>query len=255
MLLAFLFAVFLSSSISSASVAFGSQFLKKFRRAGGPAFDRLLSGCSVTNPLACTGSPCTRVQTTQNVQVINSTIQSAQIYAYYLPQNDEPVTDWNPQWLFQRCLSACYGYGSAGECVAVYQAYNFPAPAMEGSAGGSISVACLMFNRPLSLNDFQLVNNSAMYTNVSAGDINCGVGAAAASQAYPFSLNFQAARMPVSWPLSRLRPQQFPVRAPAHLFRPQVPHCQLKLAMPAVRSSQMQALAMEWRLLPSLLGL
>lgn len=151
MFLSFVFTLVLYSCISFVSFPSGGEILKC---AGGLAFNQLPLDCNVNNPLACTGSPCAEVQTAQNVQALNSTIQSAQIYAYHLPQNDQPVTDNNPQWLFERCLSQCYGYGSSGECVAVYQSYNFLTPAMMGSFGGSMSVACLMFNRALTVKRF-----------------------------------------------------------------------------------------------------
>lgn len=147
------------------------------KRAGGPTFVNIPSSCNIAYPLACSGASCTSsVQQTPNIRVLNSTIQSAQVYAYFLPINDWPVTTSSPNDLFQRCLAACYGYGTIGTCVGVYLSYNVLAPPNYANIGGSMSVSCQMFDRPLTIGDFQLVNNTATHTNTLVGDIICNGG-------------------------------------------------------------------------------
>lgn len=95
--MAFLLPLFLLSFAPSLAI-------KHDERAGGPAFAQIPGSCSVVNPLYCS-SGCTGVQASSNIQVDASTIQSAQIYAYYLPA--DYAAEFGTQYLLQRCLSLC----------------------------------------------------------------------------------------------------------------------------------------------------
>ena len=57
----------------------------------------------------------------------------------------------------------------------MYQAYNYPTPPMFGGPGGDPSVACLLFNRPLVVDDFEVVpeEDRDRWTDSRAGVISC----------------------------------------------------------------------------------
>ncbi|TID23613.1 hypothetical protein E2P81_ATG03177 [Venturia nashicola] len=144
-------------------------------RAGGPIAKPIPSNCSITNPMLCTSAAACPPISQKPFRPTNATLASGgpRIYAYYL--QPETVKGSSADQLFQKCLETCYGYGTTGSCKSVYQAYNYPAPPMYGGKGGNPTTACLMFNRTMTLADFEGVpdNDTGKWTDSRAGGISC----------------------------------------------------------------------------------
>lgn len=131
-------------------------------RAGGPLAKPIPAECSVTNPLADRRSDCwqPKVSTRPN-----------QIYAYYLPMSTFEYRNRTDIWT--QCLEQCYGYGYTGDCKAAFMAENVPSAPVYTAPGGDPSIACLMYNRPLTRGDFGRPTARGQYVNAEVGDISC----------------------------------------------------------------------------------
>jgi hypothetical protein len=132
-------------------------------RAGAP-IPVSITDCTTSNPLLCTSAAYCPPVSYEPFRPTTSTLQppppdstGALLYAYYLQPSDGLVTSGNDSTLFQRCLETCAGYGSPNSCQAVYQARNYPAPPMFGAPGGELTVACLLFGRAITVEDFEVV--------------------------------------------------------------------------------------------------
>jgi len=153
------------------------------RRAGAPIPKPLPSNCTIANPVLCTSAAyCDSVSFTP-YRPTNATLTPALdgpfLYGYYLQPDSFQVTSGNATSLFQTCLETCYGYGNTGDCLSVYQAYNYPAPPLYGGPGGDPTVACLLFNRSLNTADFEIVPEEQRneWTDPRSGNIVCPVPA------------------------------------------------------------------------------
>jgi len=152
-----------------ASLATSSPISK---RAGGPSVTPIPSNCTISNPLLCTSANSCPPQSGSPVVPTAAALQPPiEVYSYYL-ELDQPGT---PDQLLQECLDQCYGFGSTGECLSVYHAYNYPAPPLYGSPGGQLSIACIMFGQKVTTDDFEVVpeDEQANYTQVAVRTINC----------------------------------------------------------------------------------
>jgi hypothetical protein len=130
-------------------------------RAGAPIAKSIPSTCAIANPVLCTSSASCPPVSYEPYRPTAATLTAATsgplLYGYYLDPSSFQVTSGNASSLLQMCLETCYGYGNLGDCVSVYQAYNYPSPPMFGAPGGNPTVACLLFDRPLSVADFEIV--------------------------------------------------------------------------------------------------
>lgn len=111
--------------------------------------------------------------TNQLTYLVTLTSGGPSLYAYYLQPDSFLVTNSTAAQLFQKCLETCYGYGNTGDCKSVYQAYNYPAPPMFGGAGGDPTTACIMFNRTMTITDFEVVDEEGKWTASRAGVVSC----------------------------------------------------------------------------------
>lgn len=130
-------------------------------RAGAPIPKPIPSNCSILNPVLCTSAAsCPPVSYTQfrpTPSALTPALSGPFIYAYYLPPDSFQVTSGNSSSLLRQCLETCNGYGNTGDCKSVYQAYNYPSPPLYGAPGGQPTVACLLFNRVVGIDDFEVV--------------------------------------------------------------------------------------------------
>ncbi|KAE9994182.1 hypothetical protein Vi05172_g11322 [Venturia inaequalis] len=144
-------------------------------RAGGPIAKPIPSNCTITNPLLCTSAAYCPPISYKPFRPTTATLASGGplVYAYYL--QPEHITSSTADQLFQKCIETCYGYGTTGSCKSVYQAYNYPAPPMYGGAGGNPTTACLLFNRAVTVADFEVVpeSESGKWTASRAGSVSC----------------------------------------------------------------------------------
>lgn len=144
-------------------------------RAGAPIAKPIPSNCTITNSTLCTSAAYCPPVFYKPFRPTAATLASGGplVYAYYL--QPDSVTISTADQLFQKCLETCYGYGTTGSCKSVYQAYNYPAPPMFGGAGGNPTTACLMFNRAVTVVDFEIVPDSdtGKWTASRAGGISC----------------------------------------------------------------------------------
>lgn len=135
-------------------------------RAGAPLAKPIPANCSVTNPLADgrgdRGSSCWQPRTST---------RAGQIYAYYLPPSTLEYRNRTDIWT--QCLEQCYGYGYTGDCQAAFMAENVPSVPVYTAPGGDPSIACLMYNRPLTRADFERPAARGQYVNAQVGDISC----------------------------------------------------------------------------------
>jgi hypothetical protein len=131
------------------------------RRAGAPIAEPIPSDCTIANPVLCTSSefcpPVSYQPYRPTVATLVAATSGPLLYGYYLDPSSFQVTSGNATSLLQMCLETCYGYGNTGNCVGVYQAYSYPSPPMFGAPGGNPAVACLLFDRPLRVTDFEVV--------------------------------------------------------------------------------------------------
>jgi len=148
-------------------------------RAGAPIAKPIPLNCTVTDPVLCTSEAFCPPVSYEPFRPTNASLTSAPagplIYAYYLQPDSFQVTNSTANQLFQKCLETCYGYGDIGDCKSVYQAYNYPTPPMYGGPGGDPSTACVMFNRPVTVADFEVVpeDERDKWTGSRAGGISC----------------------------------------------------------------------------------
>ena len=136
-----------------------------FPRAGGPAFVPIPSDCTITNPLPHASSSCGN-GTVNGYMPSPSFTNSSAIYSFYLGEPDyEPL---NTRW--EGCLEQCHGLSG---CVSAFLGFNVPTPkGYYGTAGGVLSVACFMFDKYATPNDF-VAAPKGQYVNETAGNIYC----------------------------------------------------------------------------------
>jgi len=169
----------LPTTLLIASLAIATTASPLLPRAGAPIAKPIPSNCSIGNPVLCTSAAsCPPVSYTPFRPTNNTLIPANDgpfLYAYYLTPDSFQVTNSTADELFEKCLETCYGYGNTGDCIGVYQAYNYPTPPMFGAPGGDPSVACLLFNKALAATDFEVVpeNQRANWTSPRAGNIQC----------------------------------------------------------------------------------
>jgi hypothetical protein len=134
-------------------------------RAGGPSILPIPSTCTLTSPKPDSTSY-------QPTAALNST---ALLYTIFLPPSTPPST-----FNSTICFEQCYGYGTPGEsCKAAFYAENaLTPPGWFGTAGGDKEIGCLMFNRPVTAEDFEQVQVQGTYEAVQTVNIDCaGAGA------------------------------------------------------------------------------
>lgn len=164
-----MFTIILATALAALATATSTQLA---RRAGAPIPKPIPPNCTIADPVLCTSAQdCPPVSYTQYRPTPSTLASPPFLYGYYLNQ---PATG-SASSLFQTCLETCYGYGNTGDCLAVYQAYNYPSPPMFGGPGGDLTVACLLFDRWLGEGDFEVVpeGERANWTEPVSGNIVC----------------------------------------------------------------------------------
>lgn len=132
-------ATFMSLAALSTLASGFPTFFKS--RAGGPAILPIPSTCNVTNILPAG---------TNTTYIPGVTATNATLYSSYYPSFTDNKTEMALQ-----CLEQCYGYGTHTECLSAYWAENVTVPVgYHGSPGGQNATACILFNRTLTLADF-----------------------------------------------------------------------------------------------------
>jgi hypothetical protein len=180
--------MFTGSSLATLFVAIAAAIPAQFdRRAGAPVAEPIPSNCTIANPVLCTCNEyCPPVSYTPyrpTAATLTPANSGPFLYGYYLDPSSSQVTSGNATSLLQMCLETCYGYGNIGDCVSVYQAYNYPSPPLYGAPGGNPTVACLLFDRPLAVTDFEVVPEDQRdeWTDPRSANIVCPISDALTS--------------------------------------------------------------------------
>lgn len=73
----------------------------------------------------------------------------------------------------KQCKQQCYGYGNTGECKSSLVGYQIPTPpGYEGTKGGDLETACLLFSAYMDPNTF-VEAPAGQYVNATAANIYC----------------------------------------------------------------------------------